>query len=58
MVDIRQEVCGVIVAGTPAPGINGVISAVVIKCLSLDIGIAIIYYLISNVQCLFSNHLV
>ena len=37
MVDIRQEVCGVIVAGTPAPGINGVISAVVIKCLSLDI---------------------
>lgn len=38
MVDIRQEVCGVIVGGTPAPGINGVISAVVIKCLSLDIG--------------------
>eukprot|EP01084_Bolivina_argentea_P269833 458698_1 len=37
MVDIRQEVCGVIVAGTPAPGINGVISAVVIKCLSLNI---------------------
>ena len=37
MVDIRQEVCGVIVAGTPAPGINGVISAVVIKCLALDI---------------------
>ena len=37
MVDIRQEVCGIIVAGTPAPGINGVISAIVIKCLSLDI---------------------
>eukprot|EP00484_Ammonia_sp_Unknown_P000328 CAMPEP_0197024190 /NCGR_PEP_ID=MMETSP1384-20130603/4809_1 /TAXON_ID=29189 /ORGANISM="Ammonia sp." /LENGTH=556 /DNA_ID=CAMNT_0042452535 /DNA_START=73 /DNA_END=1743 /DNA_ORIENTATION=+ len=37
MVDIRQDVCAVIVGGTPAPGINGVISAIVIKCTSMDI---------------------
>ena len=33
MVDIRRPVCGILVAGSPAPGINGVISAAVIQCI-------------------------
>ena len=32
MVDVRKDVCGIIVGGSPAPGVNGVISAVVIRC--------------------------
>ena len=37
MVDVRQDVCGIIVGGSPAPGVNGVISAIVLQCLEWDI---------------------
>ena len=37
MVDIRRDVCAILVGGSPAPGINGVISSVVIQCLDWSI---------------------
>ena len=37
MVDIRRPVCGILVGGSPAPGINGVISAVVIQCIEWNL---------------------
>ena len=37
MVDIRQDVCGILVGGSSAPGVNGVISAVVIQCIEWEL---------------------
>lgn len=37
--DIRRDVCGVLVVGSPAAGINAIISAITIECLNQQINV-------------------